>query len=116
MQFSCAAASKNIDTLVHSKLVTRRGMTKDRRKAKITLLDDGKKIVDDFIKECKSIETAALSSLSVAEQKVLSDLLEKYVLQFLSKEENIKAICSRCKWCSEDDCILHTHDIECRKH
>jgi len=116
MQFSCAAASKNIDTLVHCKLVTRRGMAKDRRKARITLIEDGEKIVDDFINECKSIEIAALSSLSSKEQRELSDLLEKYVMQFLSNEENVKAICSRCRWCSDEDCILHNYDIECRKH
>jgi DNA-binding MarR family transcriptional regulator len=115
MQFSCAAASKNIDALVHNKLVNRRGLTKDRRKARISILDEGKKIVDDFVKECKNIEKEALASLSNNEQKELSDLLEKYVLQFLEEEENIEAICSRCQWCSEDDCILRIHDIKCRK-
>lgn len=114
MQFSCAAASKNVDTLVNLKLISRKIISRDRRKARISILKDGEKIVEDFEGNIDKKQRNALVSFSKKEQLQLSELLGKYVNQYLSQEKDIDLICLRCNGKINDECALVNYNVNCR--
>jgi len=114
MQFSRAAASKNVDALVNLKLISRKVISRDRRKARISILVNGEKIVEEFEENKDKKQHNSLASLTQKEQQKLSELLGKYVTQCLSHNENIELICSRCNGNINNDCVLIEHDVKCR--
>jgi DNA-binding MarR family transcriptional regulator len=114
MQFSCAAASKNVDTLVNLKLISRKIISRDRRKAKISILEEGEKIVEDFEGNINKKQLNSLISFSKKEQQQLSNLLGKYVKQYLSQDSDIDLICLKCDGKIYDKCVLINYNVKCR--
>jgi len=114
MQFSRAAASKNVDVLFNLKLISRKVISKDRRKMSISILKSGEKIVEEFEEIIDKKQHKALASLSKNEQQKLSELLGKYVNQYLSHNEDIDLICSKCNGKINNGCVLVEHDVKCR--
>jgi DNA-binding MarR family transcriptional regulator len=114
MHFSRAAASKNVDVLVNLKLISRHVLSRDRRKAKISILMNGEKIVEEFEDIIYKKQYNSLASLSKKEQQILSELLGKYVNHCLSHKEDIELICSRCNGKIDNGCVLLEHNVKCR--
>ncbi len=114
MQFSCAAASKNINTLVNLKLISRKIISRDRRKARISILKDGEKIVEDYEGNIDKKQRIALVTFSKKEQRQLSELLGKYVNHYLSQKKDIDLICLRCNGKIHDECALVNYNVNCR--
>ena len=114
MQFSRAAASKNVETLVKLKLISRKIISRDRRMTRISILKNGDKIVEDFEANIDKKQRNALISLSKKEQHKLSELLGKYMNHCLSQKEDIELVCSRCNGKIIDDCALVEHNVKCR--
>ena len=114
MQFSCAAASKNVDTLVNLKLISRKIISRDRRKARISILGDGEKIVEDFEGNIDKKQRNVLVSFTKKEQLQLSKLLGKYVNQYISQDGDIDLICLRCNGKINDECVLLNYNVNCR--
>ncbi|HGY54258.1 MAG TPA: MarR family transcriptional regulator [Caldithrix abyssi] len=114
LQISRAAASKNVDKLVHFKLVKRRIIAKDRRTTQVSLLKMGERIVEEYenVRELK--QNAALSRFTEKEQKQLAELLGKYVRECLQQEQEIDLICLQCNGSIRNECELSEHRDRCR--
>jgi len=114
LQISRPAASKNINKLVHHRLVKRKIIAQDRRTTQVLLLKPGERIVDKYELLREKKQNAALSRFSKEEQKQLADLLGKYVRECLQQEEEIDLICLQCNGSIRDKCELNDHRNRCR--
>jgi len=114
LQISRAAASKNVDKLVHYRLVKRKIIAQDRRTTQVLLLKPGEQIVDEYDRLREMKQNAALARFSENEQKQLADLLGKYVRECLQQEEDIDLICLQCNGSIRDKCELSEHRERCR--
>ena len=114
MKLSHAAASKNIDILVNHNLVSRKTLTRDRRKASVSILKPAEKIIQEFEVSLSTKQNAAKASLTKKEQKQLFQLLNKYVHECLAHEEELDFICTNCTGRNSDECVLLNHNVKCR--
>jgi DNA-binding MarR family transcriptional regulator len=114
IQFSCAAASKNVDTLVNLKLVSRKITSGDRRKSSISILKKGEIIVRDFEGYIDKKRSNTLDSFSKKELSQLSMLLGKYLNQCLSDEKDFDLICLKCNGILNNECALFNYNVTCR--
>lgn len=105
LRISGAAASKNVDFLYGKKLIGRKVHSKDRRMAQVSLLEKGRRIVNDYQALCRSIHSKALEGFSQEEQDTLAYLLGRYV-QHALKVENISLHCLTCNGELNKNCQL----------
>ena len=114
LRISRAAASKNVEKLVQSRLVKRRVIQDDRRVAEISLLDKGHKLVEGYELNLFDKQSKALEKFSQTEQAQLLSLLSKYVVNILQLEHNIKLICMQCKESIANGCNLGENIDQCK--
>jgi DNA-binding MarR family transcriptional regulator len=114
IQLSHAAASKTIDIWVNHNLVSRRIPSKDRRKASVSLLMSGEKIVQEFETLLCRNRAVAKESLTKRGREQVFRLLSKYVQQLLVHEKRLDFICVNCTGDYSDECALLKHNIHCR--
>lgn len=72
-------ATSLIDKLIQSKLAKRENDNKDRRIVRISLTNEGEKILKEMTKQRKNKINKLLSYLSVSDKKELSKILNKLV-------------------------------------
>lgn len=111
---SRAAASKNIDKLVHSKFVKRKTTRKDRRTVEISLTESGRDFVLDYEKLRLQKQNAALSKFSNHEKEKFLELIREYVGNCVKQEVNIDLICLQCNIKIEKGCSLAEDENRCR--
>jgi len=101
---SAPAASKNLDKLERLGLVVRTQSAGDRRVTLLTASRKGQRLV----KKCQLLKEERLSSvlerMPESEIKQLSDLLEKFSVSLLSREETPRGFCLRCAAYIETGC------------
>jgi len=114
MQFSCSAASKNVDTLVNLKLVSRKIISRDRRKSSISILNKGEIIVREFEGYTDKKRRNTLDSFNKKELSQLSILLGKYLNQCLLDEKDFELICLKCSGIINNECVLFNYNVKCR--
>jgi DNA-binding MarR family transcriptional regulator len=114
LQISRAAASKNVDKLVHDKLVSRKIIEEDRRTTQVSLLPAGEKIVDEFEALRESKQNAALAGFTQSEQIQLSELLGRYVRRCLQQENEIDLLCLQCNGSIREECRMNDREDNCR--
>jgi len=114
LHISRAAASKNVDKLVRTKLVSRQIIEKDRRIVEVSLLDAGYKIVELYEQLYLKKQVEALAEFSNEEKEKFTKLLGKYLTQCLKNEFNVEAICMKCKGNISDDCLVSEFNKNCR--
>ena len=114
LHVSRAAASKNIDKLVRSKLVKRKITREDRRTMEISLTDEG----SQFVKKYESIrlekQQAALAHFNTHERNNFLQLLQTYVQSCVEQEKNIDLICLQCNGLIGKDCTLAGAEDRCQ--
>ena len=98
------AASKNLDKLERFGLVVRTPSKGDRRVILLSASRKGQRLVQ----KCEAMKEERLSSvvgqMSKEEIKQLSDLLEKFSVSLLSREETPRGFCLRCAAYIETGC------------
>ena len=114
LKLSHAAASKNIDVLVNYKLVSRETLPNDRRKASVSILKSGKKIIREFQVTFSKKQSSTRELLSQQEQEKLFLLLNKYVHKCLLREKELDFICENCSGHNNYKCVLLNHNVKCR--
>ena len=114
LKLSHAAASKNIDVLVNYNLVDRKTLPTDRRKASVSILKSGEKIVRGFQVSFSKKQSSTKELLSQQEKETLSLLLNKYVQKCLLQEKELDFICENCSGHNNDNCVLLSHNVKCR--
>lgn len=114
LQISRAAASKNIDGLVKSKLVRRRIIPKDRRNTLIYLTAEGRRLVKDFQSEVTDKHATVANAFSAEELNTLHALLRKFVRVCLEEESNISLICVHCDGMIRENCSVNEDQEVCR--
>jgi DNA-binding MarR family transcriptional regulator len=114
MQITNAAASKNIEKLVHYKLVKRQIVATNRRTTRVFLSETGEKIVNKFESIRSKKQKRALESFSPEEQKQLSELFGKYIHLCLNQEKNLGLVCHQCTGKVISNCTLTEYNVKCR--
>jgi DNA-binding MarR family transcriptional regulator len=92
-----ASVTSLLDTLERRGLVERQPDPTDRRRLLIEITQDGKAIVDQFLPEVVALQTAALATLTEAQQRQLVELLATVGanLTTLDADEVIRAAAPR---------------------
>jgi len=114
LQISRAAASKNVDGLVKSKLARRRAIPKDRRNTMVFLTAEGRQLINNFQTEITEKHDSVANEFSEDELKALESLLKKFVRVCLEKESNISLICVQCDGMIRQNCSMHDDIDVCR--
>jgi DNA-binding MarR family transcriptional regulator len=114
LRISRAAASKNVEKLVQSRLIKRNIIKADRRVARISLSEKSKSLIEKYEHVFFSKQDSALAKFSVADKSRLLNLLSKYVLNCLEQENNIDLICLQCKNSIRNDCKSNNGFENCR--
>jgi DNA-binding MarR family transcriptional regulator len=114
LRISRAAASKNVEKLVQSRLIKRNIIKADRRVARISLSDKSKELIQKYEQLFFSKQNNALSNFSFADKSQLLTLLSKYVMNCLQQENNIDLICMQCKNSIRDKCNSSKGIKNCR--
>ena len=114
LHISRAAASKNIDKLVHARLVNRKITREDRRTMDISLTKDGSFCITACEKFRLQKQSALLANFSKQDKQKFIELIGKYVNNYLRNEENIDLICLQCKGAIEDNCSVVSKENRCR--
>ena len=116
LHISRAAASKNIEKLVRSKLVRRKIIQEDRRTMEVSLTDSGASFVSEYEKARLKKQQAALSHFSKDEKLKFLELLREYVKNCVHQEKNIDIICLQCDGIIEENCSLTGKEDRCRSY
>ncbi len=117
LSVSNAAIGKNIDKLVHLKLVTRRFRIKDRRTAKVSITQAGKDIVEKYYKLKIEKQVEIFKQFSLDEKKEFTDYLRSFIVNTLHENINTDIICLQCNGFCGDNCVVKETKGTCkRKH
>jgi DNA-binding MarR family transcriptional regulator len=114
LRISRAAASKNVEKLVQSRLVKRRVIKDDRRVAEISLSEKGRELVKSYETLFFRKQSRALNNFTNQEQDQLLTLLSKYVANILHGEKDIDLICLQCKESLINGCNLGKDINKCK--
>ncbi len=114
LNISRAAASKNIDKLVRSKLVNRKITVEDRRATEVTLTDRGHSIVANYEKVRLDKQSRALAHFSDKEKTKFLELLRLFVQNCVLQEKNIDLICLQCNGAIGSECSFPADEQRCR--
>lgn len=116
LHISRAAASKNIEKLVRTKLVRRKIIREDRRTMEVSLAESGASFVNDYEKARIKKQQTALSHFSKDEKLKFLELLREYVKNCVQQEKNIDIICLQCNGIIKEDCSLTDEEDRCRSY
>ena len=114
LNISRAAASKDIDKLVRSKLVNRKITLKDRRAMEVTLTGQGHSIVANYEKVRLDKQNHALAHFTGEEKNRFLELLKVFVQNCVLQEKNIDLICLQCNGAIGSECSFPADEQRCR--
>jgi len=117
LSVSNAAIGKNIDKLVQFKLVTRKFSKKDRRTAEISITQNGKDIVEEYIKLKIEKQVEIFNKYTLKEKKEFSNYLRSFIGNTLHEDMDTDILCLQCDGFCGDDCIIKEVNGTCiREH
>ena len=117
LSVSNAAVGKNIDKLVHYKLVRKRFRKKDRRTAKISITQEGLEIVDNYndLKIKKQVEIFKI--FSEKDKEIFTNYLKSFVKNTLHEDMDTDILCLQCNGSCGKNCIVQETKGTClREH
>ena len=117
LSVSNAAVGKNIDKLVHYKLVRRRFRKKDRRTAKVSITQEGLEIVDNYndLKIKKQVEIFKI--FSEKDKEIFTNYLKSFVKNTLHEDMDTDILCLQCNGSCGKNCIVQETKGTClREH
>jgi len=113
LKISRAAASKNINTLVLKKLITRSENRADRRYYIISITAKGIRLIEDHEALYDNRITGILSNFSEPEKKIFHRMLDKFIYHSIVVEENLSLFCMQCGGKYEGNCMISTIKEKC---
>jgi DNA-binding MarR family transcriptional regulator len=117
LSVSNAAIGKNIDKLVHYKLVTRRFRKRDRRTAKVSITQSGKDIIEKYYKLKIEKQVEIFKQYTLKEKEEFSNYLRSFIGNTLHEDMNTDILCLQCNGFCGDDCVVKEKKGTClRKH
>ena len=117
LSVSNAAIGKNIEKLVHYKLVTRRFTKADRRSTKVSITTTGKKIIEKY-NELKILKQAEIfKQYTLKDKEKFTDYLKSFISNTLHQDMDTDILCLQCTGFCGDDCVVEEKKGTCiRKH
>lgn len=117
LSVSNAAIGKNIDKLVHYKLVTRRFRKRDRRTAKVSITQSGKDIIEKYNKLKIEKQVEIFKQYTLKEKEEFSNYLRSFIGNTLHEDMDTDILCLQCNGFCGDDCVVKEKKGTClRKH
>jgi len=117
LSVSNAAVGKNIDKLVHYKLVRRRFRKNDRRTAKVSITQEGLEIVERYndLKIKKQVDIFKI--FSEKDKEIFTKHLTTFVKNTLHADMDTDILCLQCNGSCGENCIVQETKGKClRKH
>ncbi len=113
LSVSNAAAGKNIDKLVHYKLVTRRFTKTDRRSAKISITSEGRQIIEKYneLKIKKQVEI--FKQYTSADKEKFTEYLRVFIGNTLHENMDTDILCLQCTGFCGDACAVEEKKGTC---
>jgi DNA-binding MarR family transcriptional regulator len=113
LKISRAAASKNINTLVLKKLISRSENQSDRRYYNIAISGKGARFIEDHDALYDDRIAGILSNFSESEKKTFHRMLDKFIYHSIVVEENLSLFCMQCGGKYEGNCMISTIKEKC---
>lgn len=113
LKISRAAASKNINTLVLKKLISRSENRSDRRYYNISISPKGIRLVEDHDALHDERIARILSNFSDGEKEIFHRMLDKFIYHSIVVEENLSLFCMQCGGKYEGSCMISTIKEKC---
>lgn len=117
LSVSNAAIGKNIDKLVQYKLVRKRFRKIDRRTAKVSITQEGQKIVENYndLKIEKQVEV--FKKFSKKDKEKFTNYLKSFVQNTLHEDMDTDILCLQCNGSCGENCIVKETKGTClREH
>lgn len=117
LSVSNAAIGKNIDKLVHYKLVIRRFRKRDRRTAKVSITQEGQGIIEKYNNLKIEKQIGIFKKFSTKDKEKFTNYLTLFVQNTLHEDMNTDILCLQCNGSCGDDCVILEKKGTCiRKH
>lgn len=117
LSVSNAAIGKNIDKLVHYKLVTRRFRKRDRRTAKVSITQSGKDIVEEYYKLKMEKQVEIFKQYTLKEKENFTNYLRSFIGNTLHEDMDTDILCLQCNGFCGEYCVVEEKKGICiRKH
>ena len=116
LNISDAATSKNIEYLVKKRLVSRKIVSKNRRKVDLSILNKGNDIIDRYNKYCENKIRTIVSHYSSKEQAIFNKMIDKFIYYCISDEEDLSLFCLQCGDKYEGNCPVGKIKQRCYFH
>lgn len=96
LHISRAAVSKLLDRLAHKKMLRRVEDYRDRRRTRVELTAEGKRLVEEVLEREKRRFAEVFARLSEQELAQLEQGIEAFLRATLTRVEDVELICLRC--------------------
>ncbi|MDI3281447.1 MAG: MarR family transcriptional regulator [Bacillota bacterium] len=96
LHISRAAVSKLLDRLAHKKMLRRLDDYRDRRRTRVELTAEGKRLVEEVLEREKSRFAEVFARLSEEELAHLEQGIEAFLRATLTRVEDVELVCLRC--------------------
>lgn len=117
LSISNAAVGKNIDKLVHYKLVVRRFRKRDRRTAKVSITQSGKEIVDNYYKLKIEKQVEIFKQYTLKEKEEFTYYLRSFISNTLHEDMDTDILCLQCNGFCGEVCVVEEKKGSClREH
>jgi DNA-binding MarR family transcriptional regulator len=103
---SSPAATKCIDKLERLGLVARAPCLTDRRATILEASDDGRKLVDEYVRIQERRLLPLIAGFKPLEIDRLTDLLERFAVALVRQEDSRSSSCLRCGGRVDEDCPI----------
>ena len=106
LSVSNAAVGKNIDKLVHYKLVNKRFTKTDRRSAKVSINAEGRGVIEKYneLKIAKQVEI--FKQYTQADKIKFAEYLRSFISNTLHEDMDTDILCLQCTGFCGDDCAV----------
>jgi len=117
LSLSNAAIGKNIDKLVHNKLVTRRFTKTDRRSAKVSITIKGREIIEKYNELKISKQVEIFKQYPLKDKEKFAEYLKTFISNTLHQDMDTDILCLQCTGYCGDDCVVKEKNGSClREH
>ncbi len=108
MGVSNAAASKAVDRLVRRDLLLRRESEGDRRAVKLSLSDDGRRLLEEYEVVTSRTLEEVFGAFSTEGLQQVAELLDRLSISVLDRDGSELELCFRCGIFFRDKCLLRS--------
>ena len=113
LSVSNAAIGKNIDKLVHHKLVIRRFAKADRRSARVSIATKGKDIIEKYHELKISKQAEIFRQYTKKDKEKFAEYLKSFISNTLHEDMDTDILCLQCTGFCGDDCVVEEKKGTC---